>query len=162
MNEWWLPVRGFGDRYFISNLGRVKRAADGSLVSVWRLSGYPAVTLRFMKEAKNRMIHSLVMESFVGPRPDGLGVAHLDGNKDNHRLSNLSYVTQKENISHKKAHGTLVRGEKQHNSKLTEADVISIRSRVAAGEKIRAISREYGTTYFCIWAVVKRLSWGHI
>jgi len=38
------------------------------------------------------------MEHFVGPRPEGLVIDHIDRDRLNNIVSNLRYVTQKENM----------------------------------------------------------------
>lgn len=51
-------------------------------------------------------IHTLVLESFVGPRPDGHVGCHNDGDIDNNAPSNLRWDTQANNLADMKAHGT--------------------------------------------------------
>jgi hypothetical protein len=53
-----------------------------------------------------RDIHDLVALAFLGPRPAGMVINHIDGNKTNNVPSNLEYVTQKENIAHSYRTGT--------------------------------------------------------
>ena len=48
-------------------------------------------------ENKNGKVASLVAFAFIGPRPDGNVVRHLDGNKDNNRADNLAYGTHQDN-----------------------------------------------------------------
>ena len=43
-------------------------------------------------------ISVLVAYAYLGPRPNGYQVDHIDGDKLNDRLDNLEYVTQSENI----------------------------------------------------------------
>lgn len=45
-----------------------------------------------------KYIHGLVAEAFLGPRPEGYQVDHKDGNRSNNHVSNLEYVTHRENI----------------------------------------------------------------
>ena len=47
-----------------------------------------------------RRVHRLVVESFIGPIPDGLEVNHKDLNKHNNNVSNLEIVTRRQNIIH--------------------------------------------------------------
>ena len=49
-----------------------------------------------------RTCHTLVWETFVGPRTKGLQIDHLNGNKRDWSLDNLEEVTQKENIKRAK------------------------------------------------------------
>ena len=43
-------------------------------------------------------MHSLVLLTFVGPRPDGMGIDHLNEDKLDNHLENLEYVTNQENL----------------------------------------------------------------
>jgi hypothetical protein len=45
-------------------------------------------------------VHVLMMKVFVGPRPKGFVINHIDGNKHNNFLSNLEYCTNAENERH--------------------------------------------------------------
>lgn len=49
---------------------------------------------------KNKYVHRLVAEIFIGQIPEGYCVNHKDGNKKNNRLENLEIVTFSENIRH--------------------------------------------------------------
>ena len=46
---------------------------------------------------KTIMVHSLVARAFLGERPEGYDIDHKDGNKLNNCVTNLHYVTRKEN-----------------------------------------------------------------
>lgn len=69
-------------------------------------TGYMQVCLRktnndvnnITKRNYTKYIHGLVAEAFLGPRPEGYQVDHKDGNRSNNHISNLEYVTAKENI----------------------------------------------------------------
>jgi len=55
--------------------------------------GYPQVTINGKKE----FCHRLVMEAFVGPRPDGMVIDHTNSDKIDNSVGNLRYVTWSEN-----------------------------------------------------------------
>jgi hypothetical protein len=54
----------------------------------------------------NYRVHSLIAQAFLGDRPDGFEVDHIDGKKDNNNPSNLRYVTKSQNLrSHRRTFG---------------------------------------------------------
>ena len=80
-----------------------------------RPEGSLHVSLRRDGQTFKRRVHRLVMEAFVGPRPDGLETRHIDGDHTNNHLSNLRYGTGSENSFDAMSHGThvvLVRGKR--------------------------------------------------
>src|SRR4051794_5295369 len=102
MTETWLPIPGHEGRYDVSDQGRVRSRLRGGGLPVPRLlrvtvnaSGYPQVSL--FPDPSSR-VHQHVAAAFLGPRPAGLDVRHLDGNKTNNAVSNLAYGTRSENI----------------------------------------------------------------
>lgn len=51
---------------------------------------------------KREFIHHLVAYAFLGERPDGMHIDHIDRNPKNNNISNLRYVTPKENLYNSK------------------------------------------------------------
>ena len=49
---------------------------------------------------KNYSIHKIIAECFIGKRPKGYTINHIDGNKLNNDYSNLEYITREENYKH--------------------------------------------------------------
>lgn len=112
MNEIWKPIPGYLD-YKVSNFGRVKSLGrfvrgkhrgyfiEGRILKpIKNKGGYLKVNISVNGQRQEHKIHQLVMSAFVGDRPDGLQVNHIDEDKTNNRLDNLEYVTPKENINH--------------------------------------------------------------
>lgn len=73
-------------------------------------------------------VHSAVMLAFVGPRPAGLEVRHLDGNPKNNVLSNLAYGTAGQNRIDAYEHGGRPTGERCHLAKLTDDQAADLRA----------------------------------
>ena len=122
--------------------------------------GYLIVTLIAPDRSRNtRSVHRLMLETFVGPRPEDLECRHLDGNHQNNTLVNLCWGTSGDNMADKIAHGTYVRGEKVGNSVLTEAHVCSIYKKAHAGAQMDALAEEYGVTRQSIEAIKYRRNW---
>ena len=99
-NEIWKPVLGFEGRYEVSNLGNVKSLITNKLRKpVSTRCGYLQVILTLGRELKPKLVHRLVWEAFNSSIPEGLQINHLDENKHNNSLSNLSLVTHRENMN---------------------------------------------------------------
>ncbi|UAK58596.1 HNH endonuclease [Mycolicibacterium smegmatis] len=63
-------------------------------------SGYRYVSLSKAGDKKQFYVHHLVAAEFIGPRPDGMVIMHLDDDTLNNNVDNLKYGTQAENIRH--------------------------------------------------------------
>ena len=103
MQEEWRDIPGFPS-YKISNLGRVQgiRVPILKQYTSTRGGNYPFVDLRGWDAEGNHkrrlaLVHILVAEAFIGPRPKGTVVNHKDHNRKNACVSNLEYITQLEN-----------------------------------------------------------------
>jgi hypothetical protein len=91
--EIWKPC--FED-YQVSNLGNVRR--NGKVLKCSRHSaGYRYFQLQRSDRRVNYMVHHLVAQQFIGERPKGLIIDHLDRNRTNNNVDNLRYTTYKEN-----------------------------------------------------------------
>lgn len=107
-------------------------------------------------------VNILVLEAFVGPRPEGHNSAHRNGIRDDNRLSNLRWATQSDNCADKQACGTAQRGETANNHKLTENAVREIRRRHEAGETGKSLAKEYGMSVAGICAAIRGKTWKHV
>jgi len=117
----WLPVPGF-DGYYISDQGDVRGKKGKILKPMWTGSKRKQyATVRFSTHPRiDRKVHVLVLETFVGPRPDGLKALHRDDDTRNNVLSNLFWGTSQEN--RRMTYAT----HSQH--KLSEEAIANIRS----------------------------------
>jgi len=161
MIEQWKVIKEFPD-YTVSNLGKVKNAITNQILRFYiNNRGYYAISVGH-KPTKHFYIHRLVMETFVGPCPNGMQVNHLDMNKLNNSLSNLEYCTAQENTNHAMENGAIgffCKGEKHPNSKLSVNDVIKIRSLVLEGCSDSHIADIFGVHSSTIGAIRKKENW---
>lgn len=128
--EEWRPVVGYEGYYEVSNLGRVRsldrrvsngsgntRIARGVMLKPSLRDGfkYYVVNLGHGRGRRRTVqVHILVLEAFVGPRPDGLIACHNDGIHLNNRSSNLRWDTYSENLRDQVRHGIHFGASKTH------------------------------------------------
>ena len=128
------------------------------------VKGYPTVCLQ---NKTTKPIHRLVAETFI-PNPDNKPqVNHIDGNKENNHVSNLEWVTNEENKQHAVENNLLKTeknrlantGSRNNGAKLTEEQVLDIRSRPYDLDKL---SKEFNVSKNTIWGIFARRNWTHI
>jgi hypothetical protein len=165
--ENWKQLPGF-EAYEVSDQGSVRRISPSKGTRSMRQlkpcidrGGRMVFNARKNGKAKQWKVHRAVMQAFCGDCPEGMEVAHLDGDQTNNRLSNLAYVTPTENNSHKVGHGTQPKGRKIWCSKLTEKEVLEIRSK-SPQISYAKLASEYGVSLTAISQVITRKSWKHI
>lgn len=95
---------------------------------------------------KHFRVHRLVLELFVGPRPEGLEGCHGDGNRANNLLSNLRWGTPESNWEDRRRAGHHGVGGNNGNAKVSDAQRREIIARVEAGESQQAVAADYGLT----------------
>lgn len=89
-------------------------------------AGYLIVCL--FPGAKWKTVHTIVLTTFHGPRPKGMQACHSpDHTKTNCKLSNLRWDTPASNYRDRDLHGRTCRGERHHDSQVTEAQVRKLR-----------------------------------
>lgn len=117
--EIWKDVPGWNGLYQVSSLGRVRSsirygkyaALSKYDVRRYRLlkpnikkKGYAYVTMCAYGMNKTSRIHKLVMQAFTGYDQEGFNknrmIHHINGIRDDNRLSNLAVCTMRENALH--------------------------------------------------------------
>jgi len=104
----WRPIAGYESRYEVSDDGRVKALAapgrgrlneDRILKLGKTTTGYYQVLLYSGSGAHYvaKRVHHLVLEMFVGPRPEGALGRHFDDNPENNHVSNLRWGDRSKN-----------------------------------------------------------------
>ena len=115
--ENWKEIAGTDGWYEVSDLGRVRswykpgratgrRSEPRILRPTPNGNGYPMVWLCVEKERIPTLMHTLVLEAFVGPRPAGMECCHADGDPANNMLTNLRWDTHSANLRDAVTHGT--------------------------------------------------------
>lgn len=103
IEEQWLDIPGYEGFYQISNFGRVKSFyfKNPRILKPHKVKGYSNVELYKNKEKKQFYIHRLVMENFCPiENMSMLDVNHKDEDKSNNHISNLEWMTHKDNLNY--------------------------------------------------------------
>ena len=110
----------------------------------------------------DRFVAHLVLEVFVGPRPEGMEACHdPDSNKHNNHRSNLRWDTHSANCADAIRKGEFQRGERQGSSKLSESDVITI-IRNPDGVSVADLAKRFGCHPMHIHRIRRRQQWKHL
>lgn len=155
------PIPGYEGQYKINTQGSII-GPYGKPLRVYTDGNYPKVYLYTKGKRRKHMVHTLVAITFIGPRPDGLVLRHLDGDRMNYALDNLAYGTHQENEADKLTHGTKLCGEKCHNSVLNERKVKIIRGLHKCDFPIKRIAEIFQIAYGTAWGIIKRKAWAHV
>lgn len=178
--EIWKDVVGYEGLYEVSSHGRVR-----SLPRVYqspedgfnwtksvefkekalrvKSSGYVDTSLHKNGEALQKSVHRLVAQAFI-PNPENKRcVNHIDNNPTNNHVSNLEWVTYKENAQHRdnQMRGAFQRqwGENNVSAKLTLKTVLEIRKLKLAGNKNRFIADELGVNIKEVGRILRKERW---
>ena len=184
--EIWKNIPGY-EQYQVSNLGNIRsldryitqkrckfndhhynRFMKGKNLKPYIVlsnNKYPhySVTLSMRKKF---LVHRLVLLTFAGSCPQGMECCHNDGNGLNNRLDNLRWDTPKNNQLDRHKHGTIAYGHfcgSNHPfAKLTESDVLYIRSVPYYKNKRRDMCIKFNLSRSTMHAIITRKTWRHI
>lgn len=186
MTEIWKYIKGFERFYQVSNLGRVRSMKiwlrRGKYMKVGKepytimkpglwgegyQNGFGYLYLRLRKENKyvSIPVHRLVADAFIKNDEMKPFVNHIDFNRVNNCVTNLEWVTAKENSKHSHDYilSKMPRGVDNYKTKLSEKDVLEIRRKYDGKRKtILRMAEKYGMRESGIWGVANRRTWKHI
>ena len=173
--ESWQDIPGFDGWYQVSDEGRVrswrtranfcKRAAVPRVLSGrHNMQGYLEVKLTHAVLGKVRvLVHHLVLATFVAHRPHGMVCDHVNAVRNDNRPENLRWVTTRENVQHANRLGRMDgRPGARSQSPLCLDDVLEIRRRRAAGEKLKPIAEAFGVSLSTVTNIATRKTWAEV
>ena len=151
MKEIWKDIKDYEGLYQVSNLGRVKRITTGRVLKPLKhANGYLMVKLSKNSIVYTKTVHRLVAEAFI-PNPEHKPeINHIDENKTNNNVSNLEWMTRKENINH----GTRT----ERMSKTQSIPIIATNIKTGESKEFygaRECARQLGLTHGNIASVLK-------
>jgi hypothetical protein len=154
------PILGYEGLYSVTDGGRVLNLTTGrELRGTVYSHGYRMICLCRMGIVERRSLHKIVAEAFIGPRPVGMQIDHIDGDKSNNRASNLRYCLPKDNIANAVRHGQMPSGERNGQAKLTSEQIGAILKAKASGRRYWG-SRELATKFGVHDAQIRRVARG--
>lgn len=156
------------DKYEVSHLGRIKSYAiekdNGRVLKGGNVNGYRCITVKFGDSiTRQYYVHRLVAETFlVKENKEQHFVIHLDYNKQNNSIYNLSWATEQELVKHNNKNPEVVK-RRTTGYKLTEADVRVIK-RLLKSHKTRLsmIAKRFGITHTQLNRIRSGENWGHV
>jgi len=98
--EEWHTIQEFPN-YDVSNLGNIKNITSEKILKPTVKSGYYQVSLVNNENKQNFKVHRLVALAFIENPENKSDVNHKDKNKLNNNLSNLEWMTRRENNIHR-------------------------------------------------------------
>lgn len=118
--EQWRPVPGYEGFYEVSDHGAVRSldrrivTSDGRrqmrpgrvLAPAREADGRRMVALCVDRQSRSYRVSVLVLEAFVGPRPEGMFCCHNNGDCTDDRVDNLRWATPSENVLDMIHHGS--------------------------------------------------------
>ena len=102
MEEEWKVIdfiKGYENIYEVSNLGNVRRFDNKKHKKLFNCRKYLSVKFSNNGLDKNFYVHRLVAIAFIENEFDKPYVDHIDTNEKNNTVSNLRWVTHKENMN---------------------------------------------------------------
>ena len=164
-SEEWRDIPGYEGRYQVSDQGRVRsvdryvkcgqggrgtRLVKGRVLRPAGQKADPHLRVVLGHKANGSCVHSLVALTFLGPRPDGYDVRHLDGDPLNNRADNLAYGTRSENNI------DVFRIGKSWRGSITAPQAQEIRARLAEGETAVAIAKDMRISLASVYGIKQR------
>jgi len=178
MTEIWKDVPGFEGLYEVSSHGRLRslgrpvltgngqlrRYRERTLVTPLTAAGYPHAHLRRgTSGGQTVLVHHLVAAAFIGPRPDGADVRHLNCIPADNRVENLAYGSRIENLQDSVALGRMCHGESRPAAKLSDDAVRLMRALHAAGLAThRSLAENFGVSPSVAGRAVAGHTWKHV
>lgn len=100
MKEKWKPIKGYEEKYEVSNLGRVRNVLKNKIKNTRLNNGYVIVDLYKGGIRKTYLVHRLVAIAFI-PNPNNYNeVNHISGIKNCNCSKNLEWCNRSMNMIH--------------------------------------------------------------
>ena len=146
-------------------MAKTMRLPSGCLVFQGRASPSGHGMIR-AGESSGVYVHRIVWENAHGTIPAGMRICHRCDNPPCVELGHLFIGTQGDNIRDMFAKGRNrsreQRGEANASSRLRAQDVLDIRRRRTAGDRVVDLAHDFGVSRGTIYLIVTGRVWGHL
>lgn len=151
-------IPGFEGLYVVTSFGKVQRLTAGNNTFAGKIlkpiinrkTGYPYVKLTKSGKVYKKQLHILVAQLFLPEhKNENLIVNHIDGNKENPKVTNLEWITRSENTKHAIRTGLqkLCYGSDNGATKMKFNDVEKLRAEYDAGTVTqKELAEKYGVS----------------
>lgn len=180
MKEIWKSVVGYENLYEVSNLGNVKSLRNSFRIreKLLKPSGinYLHVVLTKNKTTKTHTVHRLVATTFISNKNNLPQINHKNCNTKDNKVSNLEWVTPKQNADHAWENGLNescrigaskrmknLESEKNPSAKLTVLEVKKIRYLYHKGNiSYDKLAKQFNVVKSTIYCIINKHSWQNI
>jgi hypothetical protein len=163
MNTNRKPVSGFEGVYSVSPDGVVVNERTGRRVHGTVYSrGYIVISLSNKGSVERRFLHSIVAQAYIGERPAGFHVDHIDGDRKNNTASNLRYLSPAANARATVERGAQAVGERNGQAKLTSqqvAEILEAQSKSGRYYGRNQLAKKFGVSASQVSRVARGLAW---
>ena len=167
--EIWKSIPTF-PRYDASSFGRIRshlhwlNTPIPRILHVYRRPDNSLnVSLSKNKKVYTKTVHRLVALTFFGyPLHNRNEVNHRDSNRLNNHVSNLEYVSRKENALHARMNHLYAHGEQVHSAKLSANNIKQILQLAKNGLERRVIAKRFHVHRHHILIILRGIRWKHI
>jgi len=149
--------------YIIQEDGTVINSKTSRVMSQCsNTNGYTQTTLRIDNKQVALRIHRLVAEAYLENPFKDATVNHIDGDKGNNHVSNLEWISLKDNILHAYGLGLSPRGQDRSYAVLTDKDVEDIKVAFTKNVSNIDLAKKYSVNKATISKIKNGLTWKHI
>lgn len=123
--ENWKKIKSLGERFEINEDGSIIRNIKTKRIIKQTIDkdGYYQCYFSIDGKIIHRTTHKLVAECFLGDKPKGTSVDHIDRNKLNNHYSNLRYATKSEQMRNRVLSDKIIKQATQNCYKWTMENV---------------------------------------
>ena len=148
------------ENYFADEYGNIYSNKSGIMKPIKTSinnRGYEAVNFSDKGVRTSRLVHRVMVETFISEDLKNLTVNHKDGNKLNNHIDNLELVSQKENNQHALSTGLTPIGENHSRAKIKDADLVKMIQEVQSGLSTVKASKKYGLSQSYVSKVMRKV-----